>query len=266
VERLLAVSSFRYFMGRMTNMLNIAFCDDDRDFLNKLTPMTKKILRGLKTNASIHIFTNAQPLIKSFEQYKPYYDIVFLDIDMPAINGKEVARKLRLIDKKFKLAFITAFEEEVLNTFQFDVSDFLPKPLLEERLPMVIKRIIKAIDEENPRIQIFRIRNAEDVISTIKVPLNDIIYIESVNREIYLHTQRRIYLLHGHKFSALVEQYGNLEFVAIHRTCILNLKYVFSIDNIDIRLDDGTVLPLSRRKRQCVLDKFLETVSEAIKC
>ena len=247
-------------------MLNITFCDDDREFLDKLTPMVKTIFNSLKRNVSIHLFTDARELIKKFEQYKPYYDILFLDIDMPIINGKEVARILRINDKKFKLAFITAFEEEALNTFQFDVSGFLPKTLLEERLPMVIERMVRAVEEENPQIQVFRVKTAEDSISTIKVPLNDIIYIESVNRKIYLHTKRKIFLLHGYQFSTLAEQYDDFGFVSIHRTCILNLKYIYSVDEIDVRLDDGTVLPLSRRKRQSILDKFLETVCEAVEC
>lgn len=247
-------------------MLNVAFCDDDSKFLGDIVPMTKEIFKALKINVSIYLFTDANELIKKFEQYDPYYNIIFLDIDMPLINGKEVARRLRLIDRKFKLVFITSFEQEMLNTFQFDVSGFLPKTSLTERMPAVIKRVVNAINEDNPQTQVFEVDVADGRVTIIKVPLDDIIYIESVNRKIYLHTKRDAYLLHSYRFMDLVDYYSKLMFVDIHRTCIVNLKYVFSIDDTEIRLDNGTILPLSRRKRKDVLDKFLEIVSGVTKC
>lgn len=246
-------------------MLNVAFCDDDRNFLLNVEKKAKKIFETLKVKTSIDLFTDANLLIEKFEQYNPYYHIIFLDIDMP-FNGKKVARKLRLIDHQFKLIFITSFEQEVLNTFQFNVSDFLPKLLLEERLFSIIQRVVNAVNEENPQNQIFEVNIQNDDILTIKVPLNDIIYIESINRRNYLHTKRETYLLHGYKFTELVHRYINYNFVDIHRTCIVNIKYIFSIGDIEVRLDDDTILPMSRRKRQNVVNKFIENICEVTLC
>lgn len=247
-------------------MLNIAFCDDDSDFLERIKLETTKIFKSLNVYTSINLFTDANLLIEKFKKYNPYFDIVFLDIDMPAINGKEAARRLRLVDRKFKLIFVTSFEDEVLNTFQYDASGFLPKLLLEERLPSVIERVVRTINEENPQIQIFEVSAVGNKLTTIKVPLNDIMYIESINRKIYLHTKRDVYMLSGYKFTNLVNNYCNFGFIDIHRTCIVNLKYIFSIDDIEVRLDDGTSLPLSRRKRQAALDRFAEKICEVTKC
>lgn len=246
-------------------MLNVAFCDDDLYFLNNIEKKAKSIFETLKVKTSIDLFTDANLLINKFEQYNPYYNIIFLDIDMP-FNGKEVARKLRLIDRQFKLIFITSFEQEVLNTFQYNVADFLPKILLEERLLSVIEQVVNAINEENPQYQIFKVDQTDDNVIIIKVPLNDIIYFESINRKNYIHTKRETYLLHSYKFTDLVEYYNNFGFVDIHRTCIVNVQYIFSIGNIEIRLDDGTILPLSRRKRQNVLDKFFVSICEVTIC
>lgn len=246
-------------------MLNVAFCDDDNIFLHDIELMVKRIFKTLRIPVSINLFTDVNLLIKKFEQYDPYYDIIFLDIDMPLMNGKEVARKLRLIDRKFKLVFITSYEQEVLNTLQFDVCGFLPKISLTEHMPAVIERAIKAINEENPQNQILKIIK-DDKIANIKVPLDDIMYFESISRKIFLHTKRETNLLHGYRFSDIVKQYSNLNFVDIHRTCIVNIKYIYLIDDIEIHLDNGTTLPLSRRKRQNVLDKFLRKICEVTKC
>lgn len=247
-------------------MLNVALCDDDCHFLDEVLPVVQKTFQALKIQASIYCFTKADTLIKRFEEYNPYFDLIFLDINMPFVNGKEAARRLRVMDSHFKLVFITSYEQEILNTFQYNVSDFLPKQLLEDRMPGIIKRIVNAIKEEHPQNQIFRIHRTGGREMVIKVPLDDIIYLETVNRKTYLHTRTKTYELHCCKFVDLIEHYSTLGFVEIYRACIVNLKYIFSIDDSEIRLDNGVTLPLSRRKKPQVIDKFLDVISEVNRC
>ena len=243
-------------------MLNIAFCDDDKDFLAKIAPEAENILRRLKVETHSFTFDRGDDLISAFSKYQPYYDVIFLDIEMPEKDGKEVARELRILDKKFKLVFITAYSQEALNTFQYDVIGFLPKTSIQERLPEVIKQVIDRINEDNPRIQIFRVNSPNgDGIMEIKVPLDDIMYFESINREVSLYTKRETFILHHYQFFEIVQKYISLGFVDIHRTCIVNMKYIFSVDDTEIRLDNGIRLPLSRRKRQYIFDKFSEIIS-----
>lgn len=70
-------------------MLNVALCDDDRDFLDGILPVVQKTFQALKIPVSIYCFTKAEILIKRFEEYNPYFDLIFLDIDMPFMNGKK---------------------------------------------------------------------------------------------------------------------------------------------------------------------------------
>lgn len=244
-------------------MLNVAFCDDDRDFLSRIVPETEKIFGQLRTDARIHAFTGGTELISEFKKYDSYFDAVFLDIDMPEKNGKEVARELRVLDKRFKLVFITAYEREALNTFQYDVIGFLPKNLLKQRLGDMVKLLVERIEEDNPRVQLF-MADESGMATEIKIPLDDIVFFESINKKVYLHAKRRSFALHRCQFSEIVRQYLPLGFVDIHRTCIVNLKYIFSIGEIEIRLDDGTRLPLSRRKRQALFDRFSQLVAEEV--
>ena len=125
-------------------MINVGFCDDDSKFIDKIVPNVQSIFKQLKIEAKFYIFTNGNTLIKNFERYSPYCDIIFLDIDMPIINGKDVAKRLRIIDKNFKLIFLTSYEQEALNTFQYNVIGFLPKSHIAEQLEETIKRVVKA--------------------------------------------------------------------------------------------------------------------------
>jgi DNA-binding LytR/AlgR family response regulator len=243
-------------------VLNIAYCDDDRQFLSIIVPKAESIFRHYRTDVHSYTFDNGNDLITSFSKYRPYYDVIFLDIDMPDMDGEKVARELRILDKKFKLVFITAYPQEALNTFQYDVLGFLPKNLIQERISKVIKQVLDRIKEDNPRMQLFKVKkHTDDGIMEIKVPLDDIMYFECLNREIYLYTKRETFILHHCQFSEIIKKYTSLDFVDIHRTCIVNLKYIFSVDETEIRLDNGIRLPLSRRKRQHIFDKFSELIA-----
>ena len=122
-------------------LLNLAFCDDDKAFLAKIIPEVENVFRRLRVETQSHAFEKGDDLIAAFSKYQPYYDVIFLDIEMPLKDGKEVAKELRILDKKFKLVFVTAYQREALNTFQFDVVGFLPKTLIQERLPEIIKQV-----------------------------------------------------------------------------------------------------------------------------
>lgn len=243
-------------------MLNIAFCDDDINFLNAIIPKVKKIFESLKMNVSIHAFPNGNELIAAFGKYDLYFDIVFLDIEMPKISGKKVAEELRRIDRRFKLVFITAFPQEAINTFQYDVIGFLPKNNIFEHLEKTLKLVIEKIDEENPKPQLFRVHGDNNIITEIKIPLNEILYFDCVNREVYLHTLHKQYLLNRIQFSDVKDKYTKLGFVDIYRTCIVNVKYICAINDIEIELSNREKLPLSRRKKAQIYDVFSNLVNK----
>ena len=138
-------------------MVNVAFCDDDEIFLEKFVPIVAAEFRKRKVDIDCSIYTNENKFIESFKLRKPYVDVVFLDIDMPYINGKLLAQRLRRLDKNFKLIFITDYEQEALNTFQYDVMAFIPKDKIGKYLPDAVKRGIIALEEDRPRMQLFKV-------------------------------------------------------------------------------------------------------------
>lgn len=235
-------------------MINIAFCDNNEEFILKLANDTKRLLRELRIKARIFTFIDGNQLVSSFRKYQPRFDIVFLEINMPSINGKEVAKKLRALDKDFKLVFISDSEDDALNTLQYDIKGFIPKPLINDKFSGILQRAVAAVYEDNPQIQVFQVDISDCRRAVIRVPINDIIYFECICRKVYLHTKRETFLLHGYKFSEIVKRYGSLDFVHNHRTCLINIKYIYSIDDLEICLVNGTRLPLSRRKKQIILD------------
>lgn len=242
-------------MGGIENMIHIAFCDDDFDFIKNVIPLVEAEFQKNNLQVDCSVFTEGEKLLEVFKLRKEHFDLIFLDIDMPKMDGKVIAKKLRLMDKTFKLIFVTAYENEALNMFQYDVVGFVPKNRLEVYLSSSIERAIDKMKEEIPQIfvlQIYEPNKLEKYVD-MKLRLNDIILFESVNKKVYVKTVHENYQLYHIQYSKLVDKFIEFGFLDIHRTCIVNSKYVSAIGEKDIYLDTGEVIGMSRRKRKEVL-------------
>lgn len=237
-------------------MINIAFCDDDITYIRNIARESKLFLNSLNVLSHIQIFQNGYDLIERFKDYNSYFHIVIIDINMPLINGKEVAKELRLLNNDFKLIFLSSCEYEVFNIFQYKVSDFIPKNLISKKFKPSLKRIVDEVENDINVIKVLSVVNEHNHIIELKIPLGDIIYIDKINQNIYLHTERNLFPLHGYQISKLIEEYNDYGFVSIHRACTVNMKYIDMVTNTEIHLRGGEYLPISRRKKKNILEQF----------
>lgn len=246
-------------------MIYCACCDDDRQFIKIFQLILEEQLSKLALCFECEYFVNPEQLLKKVVEEQKRYDLIFLDIDMPEMNGKELAGKLRLYDSEFLLVFLTSLENEMLNTYQYDVSDYIPKSLLRKRIYATLPRLLekrRKIDKKE-EVQFFRIGYSVDKnIQLLKIPLDEIMYFEVLNRKVQLITVRGSYELTKEKFSDIRGAYLLKGFIDIHRLIIVNIKYIYSVKNNEVILDNGTTLPLSRRKREAILTRLTDLVNE----
>ncbi|NLP26773.1 MAG: response regulator transcription factor [Clostridiales bacterium] len=245
-------------------MLQIAVCDDDKVFLNTLVEAIGKILFELNLPSNIQSFIYGSELIANVKKDNACYDIIILDIDMPRLNGKETAKQLRELNSSFKLIFISSMNNEVYNTFQYYADAFVPKNMLNQLLKPELTRILNEVSNSKTQLHLFEVENEYKKKSIIRLPLIDIVYFESINRTIYMHTKRKTYTLTKKLFLSVKEEYLEKNFVQIHRTCIVNIRYIYSINDIDVTLDNKKILPLSRRQKKNVIKELTEFVNKEI--
>ncbi|MCF0107355.1 MAG: response regulator, partial [Holdemanella sp.] len=108
-------------------MISIAICDDNIDFLkNELKQCLEQASQNTRQPVSVRYYRDGITLLNCFEPDN-IPDIVILDIEMPEINGKELARKLREIDSSFCLVFISSYPQEVFDTLKYQIDAFIAK-------------------------------------------------------------------------------------------------------------------------------------------
>lgn len=128
-------------------MLKTIIVDDERPALKVL----EFLLKQYENIEIVEIFTDIHKMFEKIK--KDSIDLIFLDIEMPNMNGIEVAERILKIDSHIQIVFVTAYNNYAIEAFEMNVVDYIVKPVLKRRLDKTIKRILekylvmKKIDE-----------------------------------------------------------------------------------------------------------------------
>lgn len=182
-----------------------------------------------------------------------------LDIDMPRINGKETAERLRLIDSGFFLIFITSYKAEIFNTLPYRINAFIPKDSDDTFYISELVRVIKEYENYKPSFEMFQILNNGEK-QTLKVMMNDILYFYCSNKTAFLVTSNSEFKL-TNKITDITNDYLEKNFFEICRGYVVNIVKVRSVKKGEVILDNGVHLPLSRGRDKTLLKELAEYIS-----
>ncbi|MBP3922949.1 MAG: response regulator transcription factor [Ruminiclostridium sp.] len=247
-------------------MIKFALCDDNEDYIeNTLKPVLLSAVARSGVMADIYTYTDGNVLIKDFEQLNGC-DVVILDIDMPVINGKEVAQKLRVLDSSFFLLFVTSYKSEIYSTIPYRINAFLPKDMEKSDMEKEFIRVIGEFQRFKPDYELFETEeNGEH--SSIRIAVDDIFYFSCLNRKMYLNTGSKQYRLcgkYGKRLSKIEDKYLEKGFFEVCRGYVVNISKIKSVNRIDVELDNGETVPLSRRKVKELLEKITDYIASKV--
>ena len=227
----------------------IAICDDEKRICSIFTEKVK----GFCPDAEVVSYTSGTALLNS----RSFPDILLLDIRMSDMSGMDVAKVLR--DKGWRkiLIFITGEEDQVFNAFDLKAFHFLVKPVADEKLRTVIMNAM----EELRRIEKTSVSNDKYISiqsgpSHISINLSKLLYAGVFSRKIILHMDKENIEYYG-QLSAL-EELVDKDFYHIHRSYLVNMKYVQKYDRSSVTLLNSDNIPIARRE----YDGFLKTYME----
>lgn len=171
--------------------------------------------------------------LKAIQQYQP--DLLFLDIQMPKINGFEM---LELVDKLPCVIFTTAFEEYAIRAFEVNAIDYLLKPFSRERFDKALQKMMERkteisqelLDAAGREIPAQHSRVVVKINGRIRIiPVQDIHYLEAADDYVKIVTQEGPFL--KNKTMAFFEKVLDAQqFIRVHRSYILNVSQITRID------------------------------------
>jgi two-component system LytT family response regulator len=230
------------------------------------------IIHYLNDNQNIRVVgqcSDGFEALKAINHLKP--DIIFLDIQMPKLNGFEL---LEVVEHQPCVIFSTAFDAYALKAFEQNATDYLLKPYSQSRFDEALKRaeaklqnahliasetekLLKNIDSQENIIQrvVIKHNNQIEVI-----PTDQLIYIESADDYVMLHTSKGRFL--KQKTMKYFEDHLDKEtFVRIHRSYLVQISYIsrfelYTKDTFIVYLKNNVQLPMSRAGSRLLKEKL----------
>lgn len=219
-------------------MLSIAICDDIALECAQLAKQIRHIASQSGHEIILREFYTGKELLQSTEAF----DILFLDIKMPDLDGMELARLLRRREETCLLIFVSAVPEYVFEAYEVEAFAYLVKPVTEEQLMKVLAR-----GEEKLR----RESRASLLISSQrlvrKIPLKDIVYMEAQGRLLTIHTLQDTIETYE-QIGQMEKRLGGENFFRCHKGYLVNLKYVDTYDKTEIYLETKDTILLAKRR------------------
>lgn len=189
--------------------------------------------------------------IKAIQQHQP--DLIFLDIQMPKINGFEM---LELIDQPPAVIFTTAFDEYALKAFETHAVDYLLKPFSKERFDKALKKFLEqsSVQRQNTQTLLQMIQSERVVVKTNNgiriIPVSTIHYLEAADDYVKIYTQEGAFLKNK-TMNFFEESLSKEQFVRTHRSYLVNIQEITRIDpyekeNHIVILKSGVKIPVSK--------------------
>lgn len=214
----------------------IAICDDsvtDAEFVCK-------ILRAWAANRQLtvdtEIFSSAERFLFRYAEDKRW-DILLLDIEMGAMDGVTLAKRVRRDNQAVQIVFVTGYTDYLAEGYEVAALHYLMKPVNPEKLASVLDRALEK------RMQSERCLNLEIGGEMERIPCYEIRYVDVCHNYVTVHARREYTVK---RTLGEMEQELDASFFRVGRSLILNLTYVRRVTKTEVLLSDGTVLPLPR--------------------
>lgn len=232
--------------------MKIAIYDEDKANLNYIHNKIGPYLKELRSIIQIETFSREQDLIDTFSKDLNYFKILLLNIDRSSLRGFKIAKVIRKYNKDILIIFLSSYDELVYESFKYSPFRFIRKEKLEEE---VYEALSSAIEFWNGNVELQYSFDTDN--GKIKVCYKDIVYIECLNKKVYITINSKQYRIKGVKFFNMVSEFSAKGFIQIHRSCMVNLRYISNINKYNLILENGYKLLISRYREQEVKRAFL---------
>lgn len=215
--------------------MRAALCDDENIFRHEIYDLLSEYGRNKHIDIVCDQYTNGRDLLP----YADKYDIIFMDYQMKELNGIDTSRKIRELNNKCIIIFVSAFPEVALDAYEVDTFRFLSKPINTEKFFRAIDDYIKNIDYDN-----LIVIKSNDV--KYKLHVSDIVYAEAKLKHCIIRTIDNTYEIATH-LKNIERQLPPDKFARCQRSYIAGFKHISNHTSQEIFFDNGEKATIGKK-------------------
>lgn len=225
----------------------IAVCDDMEEDVKYISSAVNQWAEKENIMVDIETFPSAESFLSRYAEQKAF-DILLLDIEMPSMNGVELAKRIRKENDAVQIIFITGYTDYIAEGYEVSALHYLVKPLSETKLFKVLNRAVLKIRKNEKSLYLSLSGEM------IRIPIYEIKYLE---------VQQNYVTVHSKKDYTVKKTLGEFErklderFYRMGRSFIVNLSCIDKITKTDVFLSDGAIIPLPRGQYEPLNKAFI---------
>lgn len=214
----------------------VAICDDSGADAAFVRELLEQWAQQRQIDIQAEVFPSAESFLFRYAEDKAF-DILLLDIEMGAMDGVTMAKRVRQDNEAVQIVFITGYSDYILEGYEVAALHYLMKPVNRDKLLSVLDRALEKRKQQE------RYLNLEAYGELVRIPFYEIRYLDVHQNYVTVHSKRDYTVKRSlGEFEKELDQ----RFCRVGRGLIVNLKFIQRVTKTEVHLSDGTVLPLPR--------------------
>ena len=236
-------------------MIRVAIVEDDPGYTRTLEEYLNRYAAEHGISFDLRCFSDGDEIA---EGYRAGFDIIFMDVEMPFLNGMDAAREIRRSDPEVVIIFITNMPQYAIRGYEVAALDYVLKPVSYFAFSQRLERAIGRMKKRARRYMTIAIRGGAQ-----KLDISHILYVESQGHSLVFVTDAGQHTTSG-TIREVEEKLESFGFFRCNKGCLVNLEHVDSVRD-GCAMVGGQALPISRGRKNEFLAALTDYVGEVVK-